>query len=112
MIMKRLLQAAALCASLASLTGAHAVTPGAAAPAFALPDHDAKTVSLASLRGRVTLSYATSATLDGREGGPSPLMLEAWREAINTGGENAVHRGGDMEGGERFLSTIVTAIAT
>ena len=53
MIMKRLLQAAALCASLASLTGAHAVTPGAAAPAFALPDRDAKTVSLASLRGHI-----------------------------------------------------------
>ena len=35
--------------------------------------------ALAGLRGRVTLSYATSATLDGREAGPSPLMLQAWR---------------------------------
>ena len=38
-------------------------------------------VALASLRGRVTLSYATSGTLDGREAGPSPLMLQAWRQA-------------------------------
>ena len=53
MNMKRLLQAVALCASLAPLAGAHAATPGAAAPAFALPDRDAKTVSLASLRGHV-----------------------------------------------------------
>ena len=53
MNMKRLLQAAALCASLAPLAGAHAATPGAAAPAFALPDRDAKTVSLASLRGHI-----------------------------------------------------------
>ncbi|HET9013353.1 MAG TPA: hypothetical protein VFN38_16130, partial [Gemmatimonadaceae bacterium] len=37
--------------------------------------------ALASLRGRVTLSYATSGTLDGREAGPSPGMLEAWRQA-------------------------------
>jgi hypothetical protein len=34
---------------------------------------------LVSLRGRVTLSYATSGTLDGREAGPSPLVLDAWR---------------------------------
>jgi ATP-dependent helicase/nuclease subunit B len=35
--------------------------------------------ALAGLRGRVTLSHATSATLDGREAGPSPLLLQAWR---------------------------------
>lgn len=35
--------------------------------------------SLAALRGRVTLSYATSASLEGREAGPSPLVLQAWR---------------------------------
>lgn len=45
-------------------------------------DESAQTLSaaLASLRGRVTLSYATSGTLDGRETGPSPLMLQAWRQ--------------------------------
>ena len=53
MNMNRWMQAVALCASLASLAAAHAATPGAAAPAFALPDRDAKTVSLASLRGHV-----------------------------------------------------------
>jgi hypothetical protein len=37
--------------------------------------------ALASLRGRVTLSYATSGSLDGREGSPSPLMLQAWRKS-------------------------------
>ena len=36
-------------------------------------------VALASLRGRVTLSYATSGALDGRDAGPSPLLLQAWR---------------------------------
>ena len=36
-------------------------------------------VTLASLRGRVTLSYAVSSALDGREEGPSPLLLQAWR---------------------------------
>lgn len=41
----------------------------------------ATSAALASLRGRVTLSYATSGTLDGREAGPSPLMLQAWRQA-------------------------------
>lgn len=40
----------------------------------------ALSVSLASLRGRVTLSYAVSGTLDGREASPSPLMLQAWRQ--------------------------------
>jgi CRISPR/Cas system-associated exonuclease Cas4 (RecB family) len=35
--------------------------------------------ALASLRGRVTLSYAMNAALDGREAGPSPLLLQAWR---------------------------------
>ena len=34
---------------------------------------------LAALRGRVTLSYATSGSLDGREAGPSPVLLQAWR---------------------------------
>jgi ATP-dependent helicase/nuclease subunit B len=37
--------------------------------------------ALAALRGRVTMSYATRASLDGREAGPSPLMLQAWRSA-------------------------------
>ncbi|GAC1478722.1 MAG: PD-(D/E)XK nuclease family protein [Gemmatimonadaceae bacterium] len=36
--------------------------------------------ALASLRGRVTFSYATSSTLDGRDSAPSPLMLQMWRE--------------------------------
>lgn len=35
--------------------------------------------ALASLRGQVTLSYATSGSLDGSEAGPSPLLLQAWR---------------------------------
>lgn len=35
--------------------------------------------ALARLRGRVTLSYATSGALDGREAGPSPVLLQAWR---------------------------------
>ena len=35
--------------------------------------------ALASLRGTVTLSYATSGSLDGSEAGPSPLLLQAWR---------------------------------
>jgi hypothetical protein len=35
--------------------------------------------ALASLRGRVTLSYATSGSLDGRAAGPSPVLLQAWR---------------------------------
>lgn len=34
---------------------------------------------LASLRGRVTLSYSHSITLDDREAGPSPTLLQAWR---------------------------------
>lgn len=37
--------------------------------------------ALASLRGTVTLSYATSGSLDGSEAGPSPLLLQAWRLA-------------------------------
>ncbi len=37
--------------------------------------------ALAGLRGRVTLSYATSGALDGREAGPSPVLLEWWRAA-------------------------------
>jgi CRISPR/Cas system-associated exonuclease Cas4 (RecB family) len=35
--------------------------------------------ALAGLRGRVTLSYATSGSLDGREAGPAPVVLQAWR---------------------------------
>ena len=46
----------------------------------------ALSVSLASLRGRVTLSYAVSGTLDGREASPSPLMLQAWRQATGVAG--------------------------
>ncbi|HEX6535263.1 MAG TPA: PD-(D/E)XK nuclease family protein [Gemmatimonadaceae bacterium] len=37
--------------------------------------------AFARLRGRVTLSYATSGALDGREAGPSPVLLQAWRHA-------------------------------
>ena len=37
--------------------------------------------ALAGLRGRVTLSYSTSGSLDGREAGPSPVLLEWWRHA-------------------------------
>jgi len=36
-------------------------------------------VALAGLRGRVTLSYAMSATLDGREASPSPILLAVQR---------------------------------
>jgi ATP-dependent helicase/nuclease subunit B len=39
--------------------------------------------ALASLRGRVTLSYATSGALDGRESGPSPILLQAWRIVLH-----------------------------
>jgi RecB family exonuclease len=35
--------------------------------------------ALASLRGRITLSYASSADLSGREVGPSPVLLQAFR---------------------------------
>ncbi|HEY0996656.1 MAG TPA: PD-(D/E)XK nuclease family protein [Gemmatimonadaceae bacterium] len=35
--------------------------------------------ALASLRGRVTLSYATSGTLDGRDASPAPELLQAFR---------------------------------
>jgi len=38
-------------------------------------------VALAGLRGRVTLSYATSATLDGREASPSAILLSVLRIA-------------------------------
>jgi hypothetical protein len=34
---------------------------------------------LASLRGRVTLSYAVSSMLDDREERPAPLLLQVWR---------------------------------
>ena len=37
--------------------------------------------ALGALRGRVTLSYATSGSLDGREAGASPVLLQAWRLA-------------------------------
>lgn len=40
-------------------------------------------VALAGLRGRVTLSYAMNASLDGREAGPSPQLLQAWRLIAN-----------------------------
>ncbi|MBA3672464.1 MAG: PD-(D/E)XK nuclease family protein, partial [Gemmatimonadaceae bacterium] len=46
--------------------------------------------ALASLRGRVTVSYATSGSLDGREAGPSPLMLDAWRQV--TGQANGSYK--------------------
>ena len=44
--------------------------------------------SLAGLRGRVTISYATSATLDGREASPSPFLLDAWRQASGRGDDS------------------------
>ena len=39
--------------------------------------------ALASLRGRITLSYASSADLQGREVGPAPQLLQAFRIARN-----------------------------
>lgn len=39
--------------------------------------------ALAGLRGTVTLSHATSGSLDGREAGPAPVLLECWRLAKN-----------------------------
>ncbi len=45
--------------------------------------HDVNTfgllASLAALRGNITFSYATSGTLDGREAGPSPALLQTLR---------------------------------
>ena len=35
--------------------------------------------SLGSMRGRVTLSYSIAASADGRESGPAPQLLQAWR---------------------------------
>ena len=35
--------------------------------------------AMGALRGKVTLSYATSASLDGRTAGPSSLLLHTWR---------------------------------
>jgi hypothetical protein len=35
--------------------------------------------AMASLRGRVTLSYATAGSVDGRDASPSPVFLQAWR---------------------------------
>lgn len=35
--------------------------------------------SLATLRGQVTLSYAMSGAGDGRDGAPSPILLQTWR---------------------------------
>jgi hypothetical protein len=37
--------------------------------------------SLASLRGRVTLSYSMSGSADGRDAGPASVLLQAWRIA-------------------------------
>lgn len=37
--------------------------------------------ALAGLRGRITLSYSINGSMDGREAGPSPLMLQAWRQS-------------------------------
>ncbi|MEP7060817.1 MAG: TlpA disulfide reductase family protein [Betaproteobacteria bacterium] len=51
--MKRLLRWLVWCAWLPAIATSHAVSTGAPAPAFALPDRDANTVSLASLRGQV-----------------------------------------------------------
>ncbi len=39
--------------------------------------------ALASLRGKVTLSYAVNSGIDGREQGPAPIMLRAWRQIEN-----------------------------
>ncbi len=41
-------------------------------------------VVLASMRGRVTLSYATSTSLAARESGPAPALLQLWRIAKGT----------------------------
>ncbi|MDB4879770.1 MAG: hypothetical protein JWL60_1216 [Gemmatimonadetes bacterium] len=61
-----------------------AIAPGVLVSATERRDETARMLveSLASLRGRVTMSYATSGSLDGREAGPSPLMLQAWRAAV------------------------------
>jgi ATP-dependent helicase/nuclease subunit B len=58
-----------------------AVAPGALAT---VAEHRverayALAAALSALRGRVTLSYATSGSLDGREAGPAPALLQAWR---------------------------------
>lgn len=60
-----------------------AIAPDALATSAERRDESAHALAaaLASLRGRVTLSYATSGSLDGREAGPSPLLLQAWRVA-------------------------------
>ena len=60
-----------------------AIAPGRLASSVERRDETARLLgrSLASLRGRVTMSYAAHGTLDGREAGPSPLMLHAWRSS-------------------------------
>jgi len=60
-----------------------AIAPGRLVTSVERRDETARMLglSLASLRGRVTLSYATSGSLDGRQAGPSPLLLQAWRAA-------------------------------
>lgn len=59
-----------------------AIAPGDLATSVELREERAEILAtaLASLRGRVTLSYATSGSLDGRESGPAPIMLQAWRK--------------------------------
>jgi hypothetical protein len=46
----------------------------------------ADATALAGLRGRVTLSYSTSGSLDGREQGPSHLLLQLFR--LNAGNQS------------------------
>lgn len=59
----------------------HAVAPGALATVAERRAVGAYALGcmLASLRGRVTLSYSTSSDLDGRDSGASPLLLQAHR---------------------------------
>ena len=59
----------------------HAIAPEHLATTATHRDERAYTLAaaLATLRGRVTLSYATRGTLDGRDAGPAPLLLQTWR---------------------------------
>ena len=64
-------------------TARRAIAPGQLVTSAERRTESADVLSraLAGLRGRVTLSYATSGSLDGREAGPSSLMLQAWRQS-------------------------------
>ena len=60
-----------------------AIAPGALPTSAERRDESAAALAaaLAGLTGRVTLSYATGGSLDGRESGPAPALLQAWRDA-------------------------------